>query len=178
MMPIKKLFIIFVLTSLPSVWAMQEHNKPALIPYEETSEEMEELIKLASLRRWSDEASWFEMAGAKGYTGGQVGRQRIESLLAGAASQGYKPVCEFLIRRQKQVNEEIVVVLMCLKRMQKEGNNCACLLYKERKKLILPHLYPGIFYIPLTQLLAKRDCYGKRAFDYLPIDVLAVEENK
>lgn len=80
-----------------------------------------------------------------------------------------------IIKAQYKINRAIEMGLLCLNRIRKDTNHsvkiriCSTTLYRQFKKLLLPHLGN---YVPLKQLLNIRDCKGRRAYDYRTIDWL------
>jgi ankyrin repeat protein len=90
-----------------------------------------------------------------------------------AARRGQRAICEFFVHHQAQIVEERETVLLCLNRLKNNGDQCARLLYNQRKSLLLPYLGN---YVPFKSWLNCRDHFGKRAYDYLQIDCLNQEK--
>lgn len=86
-----------------------------------------------------------------------------------AARRGQRAICEFFVYHQARVTEERETVLLCLNRLKNNGDQCAQLLYNQRKDLLCPYL-PR--YVPLASWLRMKDHFGRSAHEYLPIDSL------
>jgi ankyrin repeat protein len=98
-----------------------------------------------------------------------------QRVLIRAAQFQKDSLCRLIVEHQKSRNARAAQALLFrLKRMKAEGHAAARFLYKHSHQLLQPYLKD----MALRAMLAARDLHGKRAFDYLPIDVLAVEENK
>lgn len=88
-----------------------------------------------------------------------------------AAERNDISACELLVG----VSKGIKTALLCLYRLKQEGNLFGQVLYNNRDTLLLPYL--GIDprsddYVSTSRLLNMADTWGKRAYDYLPVEWL------
>jgi ankyrin repeat protein len=97
----------------------------------------------------------------------QIRDEYGRTALINAAQQGDASLCELFV----QLNNSIKATLYSLYRLKKEGKMLGRVLYNNCKVLLLSH-FDLKNYVPTKKLLCARDVFGKRAYNYLPIDCL------
>lgn len=80
-------------------------------------------------------------------------------------------ICKLIIDHQKKLNQMCMSMLLCFRRLKKQGCPVGTLLYTHRNQLLVPYIKEK--YYSIKKLLnARRSTDGKRAFDLLPIPEL------
>lgn len=82
-------------------------------------------------------------------------------------------VCHDILSNQKQVNQNIITLLFCLKHIQKNRANPRHAFYDKEdtpNQTVIAHLKSR--YVPIKQLLNMEDNGGNRACDIYPVDML------
>lgn len=84
--------------------------------------------------------------------------------------ENIEKISQMIVDRQKTINENIRTGLYCLYRLYKNNDQIGIILYKNRKKLILPYLRPS--YVPLREMLRAKDLSGGTPYTLTGFDCL------